>query len=107
MTIATFTMLYNAVSTLDSGTSGLIYSLKSYYQDVVYQDNFINLMEIETVFKDGIKSIEKIETIEFVNVSFKYPRTDIYVLKNLNFGTVILHTQKLDLYRFHHPLQYC
>ena len=36
-------------------------------------------MEIETVFKDGIKSIEKIETIEFVNVSFKYPRTDIYV----------------------------
>ena len=95
MTIATFTMLYNAVSTLDSGTSGLIYSLKSYYQDVVYQDNFINLMEIETVFKDGIKSIEKIETIEFVNVSFKYPRTDIYVLKNLNFS--INNKEKISL----------
>lgn len=85
ITIAVFTMLYSAASTLDSEISNLIYSLKSYYQDCVYQDNFINLMEIETVFKNGIKPIDKIETIEFKNVSFKYPRTDNYVLKNLNF----------------------
>ena len=85
ITIATFTMLFSAVNQLDTGTSNLIYSLKSYYQDCVYQDNFINLMEIETVFKDGKKEIDKIETIEFKNVSFKYPRTDVYVLKDLNF----------------------
>ena len=78
-------MLYSSVNTLNNGISGIIYSLKKYYQDCVYQENFIDLMEIDTVFKDGNKTIEKIETIEFKNVSFKYPRTDKYVLKDLSF----------------------
>lgn len=84
-TIAVFTMLYSAVTTLSDSISSVIYSLKSYYKDCEYQENFINLMEIETIFKDGVMPIEKIETIEFKNVSFKYPRTDTYILKNLNF----------------------
>lgn len=80
-----FTMLYSAVQTLDNGIANLIYSSKKYYQDCVYQENFINLMEIESIFSDGKKTIENIETIEFNNVSFKYPRCDNYVLKNLSF----------------------
>lgn len=83
--LTVFTMLYGAVQTLDSGIANLIYSLKRYYQDCVYQENFINLMEIETIFKDGKANIDKIETIEFKNVSFKYPRCDDYILKNLSF----------------------
>ena len=83
--IATFTMLYSSVQTLDNCVSNLIYCLKNYKQDCIYQDNFINLMEIETVFKDGVMPIEKIETIEFKNVSFKYPRTDAYILENVSF----------------------
>ena len=83
--LTVFTMLYGAVQTLDNGIANLIYSLKRYYQDCVYQENFINLMEIETIFKDGKADIEKIETIEFKNVSFKYPRCDDYILKNLSF----------------------
>ena len=78
-------MLYSAVNTLDSGIINIIYAMKKYYQDCIYQENFINLMELETVFKDGKKPISKIETIEFKNVSFKYPRTDNYVLKDLSF----------------------
>jgi len=83
--LTVFTLLYGAVQTLDNGIANLIYSSKKYYQDCIYQENFINLMEIETIFRDGKKSIEKIETIEFKNVSFKYPRCDEYVLKNLSF----------------------
>lgn len=83
--LTVFTMLYGAVQTLDNGIANLIYSSKKYYQDCVYQENFINLMEIESIFKDGKKTIENIETIEFKNVSFKYPRCDDYVLKNLSF----------------------
>ena len=83
--LTVFTMLYGAVQTLDNGIANLIYSSKKYYQDCVYQENFINLMEIESIFKDGKKAIENIETIEFKNVSFKYPRCDDYVLKNLSF----------------------
>lgn len=83
--LTVFTLLYGAVQTLDNGIAHLIYSSKKYYQDCVYQENFINLMEIESIFKDGKKAIENIETIEFKNVSFKYPRCDDYVLKNLSF----------------------
>ncbi len=83
--IATFTMLYSAVNTFDSEMSGIIYTIKNYVQECVYQENYINLMEIETVFKDGVDPIDRIETIEFKNVSFKYPRTEEYVLKDINF----------------------
>ncbi|MDD3171122.1 MAG: ABC transporter ATP-binding protein [Bacilli bacterium] len=84
-TIAVFTMLYSAIQTLNDSTSGLIYSIKKYYQDCVYQDNFINLMEMETVFKDGTTPIDHIDSVEFKNVSFKYPRTEEYILKNISF----------------------
>lgn len=83
--IAIFTMLYSAVNNLNYSVEGLVYSLKSYYKDCTYQDNYINLMEIKSVFKDGKTKIKEIETIEFKNVSFKYPRTDNYILKDINF----------------------
>ena len=83
--ISVFTMIYSAINTLEGGISSLIYSVKKYYQECLYQENFINLMEIETIFKDGKNEIKEIKSIEFKNVSFKYPRTDEYVLKNLSF----------------------
>ena len=95
ITISVFTMLYSGVNSLTGSISSIIYSLRTYYQDCVYQEHFIDLMEKESIFKNGNEEISKIETIEFKNVSFKYPRTDVYVLKNLSFS--INNKEKISL----------
>ena len=85
MTIATLTMLFGAINVLDNAMSNIVYSTRSYYEDCIYQEEFINFMETESVFKQGTLPIQNLHTIEFRNVSFKYPRTDTYILKNVSF----------------------
>jgi ABC-type multidrug transport system fused ATPase/permease subunit len=85
MTIAVFTMLYQSINTFDNSMSSLVYSIRTYVQDCAYQEEFINVMEKKSIFSDGILPIESFDTLEFRNVSFKYPRTETYILKNLDF----------------------
>lgn len=93
--LATVAMLFSAIQTLDSGFYGLIDSDKQYSQDCEYQDEFISLMEFENVFRKGTLKLDKIETIEFRDVCFKYPNQENYVLKNINFK--INHEEKVSL----------
>lgn len=95
ITIAVFTMVFSGIGTINSSIDNIIYFVKKYYQDCVYQDNFINLMNKESVFKDGVEPIDHIETIEFKNVSFKYPRTENYILNNVSFK--ITNKEKVSL----------
>ena len=85
VTIAAFSMLWQSINTFDSAMSQLIYSLNDYLKACEYQNDFIDLMNIESDFINGKKSISNIETIEFRNVSFKYPRTENYILKDVSF----------------------
>lgn len=85
VTIAAFSMLWQSINTFDSAMSQLIYSLNDYLKACEYQNDFIDLMQIQSDFINGKEPITKIETIEFKNVSFKYPRTDNYILKNVSF----------------------
>lgn len=95
MTLPIFTMLFSSLGTLNNSMSNLVYGLKTYYKDCTYQENFIKLMNMESVFKEGKKPITEIKTIEFKNVSFKYPRTENYILKNVSF--VINNKEKTSL----------
>ncbi len=83
--IALVTMLFTAIQTINGTIDNMIFTSKNYLQDCNYQQNFIEFMKKESVFKNGIKKISTIESIEFKNVSFKYPRTDNYILKNVSF----------------------
>lgn len=85
MSIAIFTMLFESINTFDNSTTNLVYSIRTYIQDCAYQEEFINVMEKESIFSDGVLPIDSFESLEFINVSFKYPRTDTYILKNLSF----------------------
>ncbi len=95
ITIAVFTMIFQNLNTINSSLSSLIYFIKYYNQEINYQDNFINLMNKESIFKNGNEPLEKLESIEFKNVSFKYPKTDNYILQNISFK--IDNKQKVSL----------
>jgi len=85
MTVATLTMLYNAITNLDESMFSIIYSAREFYNDCLYQEDFIKFMETKSIFNKGNLPIDHINKIEFRNVSFKYPRTDKYILKDVNF----------------------
>lgn len=95
MTVATLAMLFNAIGSLDDGMFSIVYNARSYYNDCIYQEEFINFMETESAFKNGNLPIKDLYKLEFRNVSFKYPRTDKYVLKNINF--VIQNKEKVSI----------
>lgn len=85
MTIAVFLLVYTSIQTINSSLDRFIYSYKSYLQTCVYQEHFIDLMHKESIFKDGTLEIKQIDSLEFKNVSFRYPRTEKYILKNVSF----------------------
>lgn len=61
-------------------------SVASLYSDNLYMENLIALTKMESNMKDFGKRVltEEFEVIEFKNVSFKYPNTEKYVLKDIN-----------------------
>jgi len=67
---------------------GITTDVANLYKNVVFLRDYDRLMEVEPVIEkeSGSKNLEeKIESILFENVSFKYPDADQYVLKNVSF----------------------
>lgn len=93
--ISTFQLLFTSLKTLDGQIANLIYNVQDYIKACEYQDEFIDIIEMESAFVNGVKKIDKIESIEFKNVSFKYPRTDNYILKDVSFK--ITNKEKVSL----------
>lgn len=56
---------------------------KEYLKDLT---NFVNLEEREGAIDKPDESGIKLKSLEFKNVSFKYPGTDNYILKNISFN---------------------
>ncbi len=85
LAISDFTLLISSVNTLTNAIAFIIFYYKQYLLNCDYQQDFIDLMNYESVFKDGTKLINEFNSLEFRNVSFKYPRTEQYILKNVSF----------------------
>ena len=95
ISLSMFSMLLSSLDTFNHSLSNLVYCAKSYVTDCKYQNDFIDIMNTKQTNKDGTKQLNEIESLEFKNVSFKYPRTEKYILKNVNFK--IDNKQKISL----------
>lgn len=91
--LGTLMTYINTTSKVDNSINLFSNTLFSLYQDSLYAINIITFLELprntKEKNKEGIESkakLNKIETIEFKNVSFKYPKQNIYALKNINFS---------------------
>ncbi len=72
----------NAISAMDE----LIRATLSIYDADMRVRHHMNFMELkENVYPCGEGKIEGVPTIEFRNVFFKYPNTDVYVLEDVSF----------------------
>lgn len=86
ITIGDFTMYMGSVASFNFSLQAVVFG----YQDVVkrctYAREYVKFMEYPPYMRDGAKPLPQVKehTIEFRNVFFKYPNTDIYILKGIN-----------------------
>lgn len=84
--ISNFVTSMTGVNQLKYNLIGISQIIPSLIENIRY---IKKMREILIMPKDNLdcgKSIDKIEQIEFKNVSFKYPNTDRYILKDISFN---------------------
>lgn len=92
ISIGDFSMFMSASSNLSEGLWGILYGFEEIHKRSNYAYEYIKFFDYPQVQPQGTKailyekdgSVKKDHVIEFINVSFKYPRAENYVLKNIN-----------------------
>lgn len=85
ITIGDFTMLVTSASELYRGMYSVVGACQDITKRCVYANQFLILLEYPEALEKGDKKVpEEVHTIEFSHVYFKYPRTEQYILKDIN-----------------------
>lgn len=96
LTVGDYGLYTGMVGQLMGGMFMLITLSSRIYDNNIRLLNYNNFMKWESNIKDtGILIPELLTEISFVNVSFKYPGTERYILKNVNF--TLLRNEKIAL----------
>ncbi len=88
--IGNYAFYVTALNNISGGVSSLINTTASIYEGTLFIDNMIAFMKNETTLKPSLpKPLNPMRhskhTIEFRNVSFRYPGTERDVIKNVSF----------------------
>lgn len=85
ITVGDFSMCITSASELYRGMLGVVQGCQDIAKRCVYAHQFIKLLDYPVALSKGDKKVtgEK-HVIEFSHVSFKYPRSEQYVLRDIN-----------------------
>lgn len=85
ITIGAFTQLLAASATFNSSMNNLIYNVQEIIKRTNYAYEYIKFMDYPAAIEKGERHTQNTpHTIEFRNVGFTYPNTDVKVLENVN-----------------------
>lgn len=86
ITLGAFTMYMNAGNAFHQSLRAIVWNVQDLYRKLSYANEFVVFMEYPNAIRHGVLLPQKDRehTIEFQNVSFTYPGSDICVLKNIN-----------------------
>jgi len=85
ITIGDFQMCVTSASNLYWSLYNIVYSVQELYKRCGYAHRYLEFTAYPAAMAKGTKSVEQGEhTIEFCHVSFKYPRSENYVLRDIN-----------------------
>ncbi len=87
ITVGTFSQLISAAGTLSSSIQAIILGVQDIVKRSGYMCEFIKFMEYPPALEKGDRKISDIKgghEIEFRNVTFSYPHTNVQVLKNVS-----------------------
>ncbi|MGN1083786.1 MAG: ABC transporter ATP-binding protein [Lachnospiraceae bacterium] len=85
ITIGDFSMCVTSASELYQGMYGVIQAWQQISKRCVYANQFLKLLEYPEALEKGDRKVTgETHTIEFSHVSFRYPRSEQYALKDIN-----------------------
>ncbi len=84
ITVGQFSMYISAISTFANTLKNIVNNIISMQQYSIYYESYKEYIDNGKMDKNGTIFIQEIESIEFVNVSFKYPNQKEYALENVN-----------------------
>lgn len=84
MTISGFSVVLSSINSVRDATMAITECFDEMNQMALYFQNLRDFFDYEPKIVSGKRSIEAFESLEFKNVSFKYPSADKYSLKNLS-----------------------
>lgn len=86
MSIGDFTMYFSTINGFGDWMKGILGDLAHIKAQNMYLDDMREFLEIKSENKEKTRDIpiDSSYEIEFKNVSFKYPKTDKYIYKNLS-----------------------
>ena len=85
ITIGDFSMCIGAAGTLYFSLTGIVGGIQDIANKCNYAHRYIEFMEYPAAMSKGSKKVSGSEhTIEFRHVGFKYPRSDKWVLRDIN-----------------------
>lgn len=86
ITVGDFTMYVGMVETFKGSIWSIIYNVQELHKRGTYAYEFIKFMEYPDAKSKGTRKLElkQRHTIEFKNVSFRYPRSEQYTLSNVS-----------------------
>lgn len=89
LTIGSLTMYISALTNVDQSMRSVLSGLASLYTSNLYLENLFVVLDLKPKIEPDPKlssfNNRIFNSIEFRNVSFKYPQSENYVLKNINF----------------------
>ena len=86
ITLGAFTMYMNAGNAFHQSLRAIVWNVQDLYRKLSYANEFVIFMEYPNAIHHGelLPQTGREHTIEFRNVSFTYPGSDICVLRNIN-----------------------
>lgn len=85
ITLGDFSMCVAAASELYQGMWGMVYAWQEIVKRCIYACQYIDFLEYPEALTKGDRKVTGAEhVIEFSHVSFRYPRSEQYVLKDIN-----------------------
>ena len=85
LTVSGFSVVVSSINTVRQTTLNIAHSFDMLVGMSLYFQNLREFFEYEPKIVSGEKKPEEFESLEFKNVSFRYPSAEKYALKNVSF----------------------
>lgn len=86
ISLGDFTLLSGSANTLKDSLQGILNQIQDLQKKLKFMGEYVKYIEMEDTTQTGTLLVEKenLPSIEFKHVSFKYPNTEEYVLKDVS-----------------------
>lgn len=81
-----FVVSLNAYSRLKSAFSQILSVLVNFSANDLFIKDYLLFMDMPMEMRGGSRILSQVDSVEFKNVSFQYPNSPVYALKNVSFS---------------------